>query len=930
MVASPSGERVDVWASLTPQVVRRLSKNWGNGERMTPSGDPDCVKEMKRPQSIEAALQDAGWLRALAVQLVGGSSADDLVQDTYLAALDRRAEPRDWRAWLATVMRRKASNRWRSERRERDLHARWVAADPGAGLAPGSDEAEAASASTARLERLELQQALLAAVRELAPEFAEVVLRCTMDGEAPSEVAEDLGLPAGTVRSRLSRALEQLRGKLDERFGREAWLAGFLPWVAPLLHLPPAAQTAASSASTIPAATSTEALPLSSASAVTGWSTATASGIGGVLMYKWITAVAALVMLTLGARELLKEPAALQTPAVEIVQESRTNATAVQPPREAAGTARVAINAAPAPEALDQLEVSPIAMPEVMHLRVVEADTGLPLQGVAFRLLESQSFSRMEGELTEMRGEPLEHSDALGLLHIELQPQMPEWGALSKPGFAERVIALDPFDLPEGEAALAIALAPISELHVRVLDQGGVPVPGVVVSSVASMSDIEVQASGLGWLSTRNAEWDGRWRRSSAAPTDERGETQLGLFDVAVIELELRKAGELLAAARAPQIERFGDEDWVTLQLGQRFALRGQLLDADRQPIVGQPIELHFMTGERWRPKTLNVVLTDAEGRFAIEPVTTDAEGQPMDWLVFNGGYGEERTIPEDQRVQAQTVPWGLAVDGVVELELVAARTGSIAGVVVDLEGVEVNADKFGMVEVWTLEGDYAGSDSNVGANFEVAGLLPGTYAVTFRSGGNNPGPEVLATVGDRHVQLIALPSYDLDLEFIRGPSLSPETLIGDDFKVYLFPMGSGWPALSGRSLEPRTYAERVPWRVTGLEPDRYRLLVTTVDGLVGSIDVEVPSLGAGPVEVPMGAKARINIEVGFQAELQKASQLYVGWAGGEAVRWGGAIAQTIEVPPGIVTVWAERPDGTRATETITVAAGETRSVRLE
>ncbi len=63
--------------------------------------------------------------------------------------------------------------------------------------------------------------ALVAALGELPMEFRSVVVLRYLMQWSTAEVAEALGVPIGTVKSRLSRALEQLRTALDDSDGLE-------------------------------------------------------------------------------------------------------------------------------------------------------------------------------------------------------------------------------------------------------------------------------------------------------------------------------------------------------------------------------------------------------------------------------------------------------------------------------------------------------------------------------------------------------------------------------------------------------------------------------------------------------------------------------------------------------------------------------------
>ena len=61
---------------------------------------------MDRAPSAEQLLSDATWLRRLAQSLAGEADADDLVQETWIAALRRRPDAsRSLRPWLFKVMR---------------------------------------------------------------------------------------------------------------------------------------------------------------------------------------------------------------------------------------------------------------------------------------------------------------------------------------------------------------------------------------------------------------------------------------------------------------------------------------------------------------------------------------------------------------------------------------------------------------------------------------------------------------------------------------------------------------------------------------------------------------------------------------------------------------------------------------------------------
>lgn len=139
------------------------------------------------------------------------ASARDVTQETLLAALKHSPAPGGLRGWLARVVRHRASDQRRGERRRGEREA--CAARP---------EAQPPASSPA--ERLELEHGVVRAVLALDEPYRGVVVAVYYEGLAPVEIARRNGVPTGTVRAQLSRALEKLRGKLDREHGdRATW-----------------------------------------------------------------------------------------------------------------------------------------------------------------------------------------------------------------------------------------------------------------------------------------------------------------------------------------------------------------------------------------------------------------------------------------------------------------------------------------------------------------------------------------------------------------------------------------------------------------------------------------------------------------------------------------------------------------------------------
>jgi RNA polymerase sigma-70 factor (ECF subfamily) len=139
-------------------------------------------------------------LRRYARALTGDrNAADDLVQDTLERALSRFhlwREGSDLRAWLFTIMHNIYVNQVRSRiRRQHEA----LEAEPAA---------EAARAPEP--DWLEVRD-LEAALARLPEEQRAVVLLVGLEQFTYEETARVLGVPTGTVMSRLSRARERLR-----------------------------------------------------------------------------------------------------------------------------------------------------------------------------------------------------------------------------------------------------------------------------------------------------------------------------------------------------------------------------------------------------------------------------------------------------------------------------------------------------------------------------------------------------------------------------------------------------------------------------------------------------------------------------------------------------------------------------------------------
>jgi RNA polymerase sigma-70 factor (ECF subfamily) len=156
-----------------------------------------------RPDFCQLALPHMGALYRTATRLTSRvSEAEDLVQETYLEGFRSYASLRDperCRAWLFRILH----NLWTDRRRrdgaeERATNGHKALAAVNTALAPVRDlEREITSAGYSD----EVERALQA----LPEEFRTALLLVTVEELSYAEVAEVMGCPIGTVRSRLAR-----------------------------------------------------------------------------------------------------------------------------------------------------------------------------------------------------------------------------------------------------------------------------------------------------------------------------------------------------------------------------------------------------------------------------------------------------------------------------------------------------------------------------------------------------------------------------------------------------------------------------------------------------------------------------------------------------------------------------------------------------
>ncbi|GAA0673839.1 sigma-70 family RNA polymerase sigma factor [Kitasatospora atroaurantiaca] len=171
-----------------------------------PSGRPEPVPDEELIRLLHQ--EHAGPLLGFVLRLVGGDrqQAEDVVQETLVRAW-RNAQRLDvdagsLRPWLVTVARRIVIDGHRGRlARPREVDSSHLEA------VPAEDELDKALRLMAVSEALD----------DLTPAHREIIVETYLKGRTANEAADALGIPPGTVRSRVFYALRSLKLALEER-----------------------------------------------------------------------------------------------------------------------------------------------------------------------------------------------------------------------------------------------------------------------------------------------------------------------------------------------------------------------------------------------------------------------------------------------------------------------------------------------------------------------------------------------------------------------------------------------------------------------------------------------------------------------------------------------------------------------------------------
>lgn len=160
----------------------------------------------------------------LALRITGAEAeAQDAVQETFVRVWQKLGTLRDHQAalgWMCRIARNVSTDAVRSRKRR---PTQSLSAPIGAHLEALVDVIEDSTPSAEeRLSNAEAARAVLALVDELKEKHRVVLLLREVDGMTTAEIATALGIPAGTVESRLHRARRALAAKIERAMRRSS------------------------------------------------------------------------------------------------------------------------------------------------------------------------------------------------------------------------------------------------------------------------------------------------------------------------------------------------------------------------------------------------------------------------------------------------------------------------------------------------------------------------------------------------------------------------------------------------------------------------------------------------------------------------------------------------------------------------------------
>ena len=221
---------VSAWFAIAAAI--RLSADAASGEIGRMEADP-----LRRTLDTLWRMESPALVARLARQLGDLGQAEELVQDTWLAALEHwsaNGMPRNPAAWLTTTARNRAIDALRQRPRQRDKYERWaLEAAPQAMTAPDDSQALEDDIGDDLLRLM-----FVACHPVLGPDARAALTLRLLGGLATPEIARAFLVPEPTIAQRIVRAKRTLaRRQVRFEVPRRAALAARLESVLEVIYL---------------------------------------------------------------------------------------------------------------------------------------------------------------------------------------------------------------------------------------------------------------------------------------------------------------------------------------------------------------------------------------------------------------------------------------------------------------------------------------------------------------------------------------------------------------------------------------------------------------------------------------------------------------------------------------------------------------------
>lgn len=173
---------------------------------------PDVVERARQGEQAafrQLVEENEGLVRSTVKGMLGDTAeADDVAQEVFIRFFRALEDFRE-ESQVGTYLSRIAINLSINELKRRQRRNRWLSV-------LRKEDSQAIEDDSMNPGRKDMQDLLRKALQRLDPDFRAVVVLRLIDGYSVKETAGILGLPQGTVASRLARGQQKLREILEK------------------------------------------------------------------------------------------------------------------------------------------------------------------------------------------------------------------------------------------------------------------------------------------------------------------------------------------------------------------------------------------------------------------------------------------------------------------------------------------------------------------------------------------------------------------------------------------------------------------------------------------------------------------------------------------------------------------------------------------